>query len=53
MGLIADSLDMLADSFVYILALSAIGMTLAYKNVWHFGGDNADNIGVIWGDRSD
>lgn len=54
MGLIADSLDMLADSFVYILALSAIGMTMAYKKTCGiFGGDNADNIGVIWGDRSD
>ncbi len=32
MGLVADSLDMLADSFVYALALIAVGGTLATKN---------------------
>lgn len=32
MGLVADSLDMLADSFVYALALLAVGGTLARKN---------------------
>jgi len=32
MGLVADSLDMLADSFVYALALIAVGRTLARKN---------------------
>jgi len=32
MGLVADSLDMLADSFVYALALIAVGGTLARKN---------------------
>jgi Co/Zn/Cd efflux system component len=32
MGLIADSLDMLADSVVYALALIAVGGTIALKN---------------------
>lgn len=32
MGLIADSLDMLADSMVYALALFAVGGTIARKN---------------------
>ena len=32
MGLIADSLDMLADSIVYALALFAVGGTIARKN---------------------
>ncbi|RZS97526.1 cation diffusion facilitator family transporter [Cecembia calidifontis] len=32
MGLIADSLDMLADSIVYALALFAVGGTIALKN---------------------
>lgn len=32
MGLIADSLDMLADSIVYALALFAVGGTVARKN---------------------
>lgn len=32
MGLVADSLDMLADSFVYTLALFAVGGTLARKH---------------------
>lgn len=32
MGLIADSLDMLADSIVYALALFAVGGSLAFKN---------------------
>ncbi len=31
MGLVADSLDMLADSFVYGLALLAVGGSLAFK----------------------
>lgn len=31
MGLIADSLDMLADSFVYILSLMAVGNTMIRK----------------------
>lgn len=31
MGLIADSLDMLADSFVYGLSLLAVGTTVAHK----------------------
>ncbi len=31
MGLVADSLDMLADSFVYGLALFAVGGSLAFK----------------------
>ena len=32
MGLVADSLDMLADSIVYALALFAVGGTIARKN---------------------
>jgi Co/Zn/Cd efflux system component len=32
MGLVADSLDMLADSVVYALALIAVGGTIALKN---------------------
>lgn len=32
MGLVADSLDMLADSIVYALALIAVGGTIARKN---------------------
>src|SRR5690606_36039161 len=32
MGLVADSLDMLADSIVYALALFAVGGTVARKN---------------------
>lgn len=32
MGLIADSLDMLADSFVYALSLFAVGSTMIRKN---------------------
>src|SRR5690606_23321693 len=32
MGLVADSLDMLADSVVYALALFAVGGTIALKN---------------------
>ncbi|MFA5119184.1 MAG: cation transporter [Candidatus Omnitrophota bacterium] len=31
MGLVADSLDMLADAIVYALSLSAVGMALAHK----------------------
>jgi len=31
MGLVADSLDMLADSFVYGLSLLAVGTTIKYK----------------------
>ncbi len=31
MGLVADSLDMLADAIVYALSLSAVGMGLAHK----------------------
>jgi Co/Zn/Cd efflux system component len=31
MGLVADSLDMLADSFVYGLSLFAVGSTIAFK----------------------
>jgi len=31
MGLLGDSLDMLADSIVYVLSLMAIGRTLIYK----------------------
>ncbi len=33
MGLVADSLDMLADSIVYALALLAVGGTIARKNI--------------------
>ena len=33
MGLVADSLDMLADSFVYAISLFAIGGTLAKKKM--------------------
>jgi Co/Zn/Cd efflux system component len=33
MGLVADSLDMLADSIVYALALFAVGGTIARKNI--------------------
>lgn len=36
MGLFADSLDMLADSLVYILALLAVGGSIILKNVFHF-----------------
>jgi Co/Zn/Cd efflux system component len=32
MGLVADSLDMLADSFVYGISLLAVGGTIARKN---------------------
>ena len=32
MGLTADSLDMLADSFVYVLSLMAVGASLSFKN---------------------
>lgn len=32
-GLIADALDMLADSFAYILALLAIGRSLRFKTI--------------------
>src|SRR3546814_20237340 len=32
MGLVADSLDMLADSIVYALSLFAVGGTIARKN---------------------
>ena len=31
MGLVADSLDMLADSFVYAISLIAVGKSLLYK----------------------
>ena len=33
MGLVADSLDMLADSFVYILSLMVVGSTLGRKKL--------------------
>jgi Co/Zn/Cd efflux system component len=33
MGLVADSLDMLADSIVYALALFAVGGTIAEKTI--------------------
>ncbi|MDD3723871.1 MAG: hypothetical protein PHW92_15570 [Lutibacter sp.] len=32
MGLVADSLDMLADSFVYGISIFAVGGTLTRKN---------------------
>lgn len=39
MGLVADSLDMLADSIVYALALFAVGGTIARKrNISNFAG---------------
>jgi Co/Zn/Cd efflux system component len=33
MGLVADSLDMLADSFVYLLALFAVGKAIERKKM--------------------
>src|SRR5690606_22217276 len=39
MGLVADSLDMLADSMVYALALCAVGGSIAFKsNIAKFAG---------------
>ncbi len=37
MGLVADSLDMLADSFVYGLSLWAVGSTVLRKRKLHVG----------------
>jgi Co/Zn/Cd efflux system component len=38
MGLVADSLDMLADGIVYGLALLVVGGTVAKKNIAKFAG---------------